>query len=116
MKVSLTELWTTRKVFFDKQGLRLKSAAFVLFLALLILNILNNGYSGRWVECLVDVIALIVIVRTTQEVGILVRKIKGIPLVSPVIPLNASNLLSNNSERNRLEKKYEQILKRYERG
>lgn len=119
MKVSSTKInkfWNTREAFFDKQGQRIKSVAFVLFLVLLILNIFSNGYSGRWVECLIDVIALIVIVKTTQEVGILVRKIKGIPLVSPVIPLNPSELLAKNLERDGLERKYEKILKRYERG
>jgi len=119
MKASLSKisgLWNTREVFFDKLWQRLKIVTFVLFLVLLILNIFSNGYSGRWVECLVDVIALIVIVKTTQEVGILVRKIKGIPLVSQVIPLNPSELLAKNLDRDDLERKYEKILKRYERG
>lgn len=72
MKVSsskITELWNTREVFFDKQGQRIKSVAFVLFLVLLMATIFSDGYSGRWIECLVDSVALVVIVSLASKLG-----------------------------------------------
>lgn len=63
------KFWNTREVFFDKQGQRIKSVAFILFLVLLITTIFNDGYSGRWIECLVNSIALVTIVKLTDRLG-----------------------------------------------
>ena len=91
-----------------------KSAAFNIFLVLLLVIMFYEGSNGKWVQFIVIAVALVIIIKTIEEVDILAKKIKGIPLVSDAI--SPFEQLSKNRERDALNLKYERILKRYERG
>ena len=53
----------------DRIWIGLKSAAFIIFLVYLVMNIFINWNNNRMVECTVDIIALVVIVKGAEELG-----------------------------------------------
>ena len=109
----ITELWDTRGIFFDKLWILLKNTIVCLVLLGLIMSIFMDG-NGNLQRMFLDIAALVIIIKTREEVDILAKKIKGIPLVSNAI--SPFEQLSKNRERDALNLKYERILKRYERG